>query len=159
VGPDCTGKLFSNGQETGRLVLADRGTRLFLLSEAPEDAGVLEIQESVGEDQCTNGSLKGSYGFARTGMTGDGPLSAVGIATSDGAGNFVATQTINRNGDLNPDATGEFIYQLNGDCTGILFFDGGETGRLIAVANGNGILLLSENEGNTLTGIERRISW
>jgi hypothetical protein len=50
------------------------------------------------ERACSNKTLKGSYGFYRTGNTtvgmNPGPLAAVGILFFDGEGNWIVTQKI-----------------------------------------------------------------
>ena len=106
---------------------------------------------------CTNASLKGTYGFYRTGSTPDGPLAAVGIITVDGKGNSVATQSISRNGDYSFDVTFPSTYEIDADCTGKGFFDGNEFVRIIVVDDGRGVFMLSESEGNAVYGVGRRI--
>src|SRR5678815_5174262 len=65
---------------------------------------------------CSNKTLKGSYGFYRTGNTtvgmNPGPLAAVGILFFDGEGNWIVTQKIIRNGDITlPDSTFSGTYE------------------------------------------------
>lgn len=67
---------------------------------------------------CSEKSLRGSYGFYRTGTTSTGQLAAVGIIVFDGNGNFMATQTTSRNGVFNFDSSFSGTYEVAEDCTG-----------------------------------------
>jgi|SRR5215469_8702954 len=60
------------------------------------------------QSECTNATLKGSYGFNFNGTTGTLPLSIVGVANFEGDGNASATYTISSNGTVN---TGAHITQ------------------------------------------------
>jgi len=158
VSADCSGKLFSGGQEVARFALSDKGRQLFMLSVIPGET-VWGVERSVLRGGCTNGSLDGTYGFYRTGTTSAGPLAAVGIATYDGAGNSTATQTISRNGTISAAPPITAPYEVSADCTGRLInaLTGQEFARFVVVDRGNEIFQLSLAAGNAVTGVQRRV--
>jgi len=97
---------------------------------------------------CSNATLNGSYGYYRTGtiLPEGGPLVAVGIITYDGIGNTLLTDSVNRNGELEFDQELFGRYQVNPDCSGMLFDeDGEEWARLVVVKGGNDVYVLSEH--------------
>src|SRR5437660_4992648 len=115
-------------------------------------------ENGQGRTSCTNASLKGAYGFYRTGTTSVGPLAAIGIATFDGAGSSTAHQTIRRNGtstsDLftSPPITGS--YEVERDCTGrFLMPDGTVAGHFVVIDGGKEIFNLSLSAGNSVYGV------
>lgn len=110
--------------------------------------------------RCTNATLKGTFGFYRTGSIdfGVGGLAAVGILSFDGNGNATVDQSISRNGDYNFDSAGPFAYSLASDCTGLfLDGDGNEFSRMVVTDDGHGIYMFSESEGNAVYGVGTRI--
>jgi hypothetical protein len=109
---------------------------------------------------CSVASLKGSYGFYRTGSTPVGPLAALGSLTFDGAGNVSGSQSISRNGVLQFDIAVGGPYVVNPDCTGKLLQPDGvtEAARLVITDRGDGFFVLSETAGNAVYGVGRRIS-
>jgi hypothetical protein len=83
---------------------------------------------------CSNKTLKGSYGFYRTGTTPTGPLASVGIIFFDGKGNAFASQSISRNGVFTFDVAFPNTYEVAEDCTGKEFLDTGvEFARIVIV--------------------------
>jgi hypothetical protein len=102
---------------------------------------------------CSNATLKGSYGFYRTGFTPDGPVAAVGIIIFDGNGHSTVRQRISTNG------VHEFVVTHNdikvaADCTTKSFSEGGTlvaTG--VIVDNGNRVYFTGTIEGNTAYGV------
>ena len=66
---------------------------------------------------CTLATLTGVYGFQRNGTTTAGPLLAIGTATYDGQGNFVASQVTDRNGTFGAPTNQTGTYAVNPDCT------------------------------------------
>jgi len=158
VNADCTGRVFSSGQEVARLAIVDRGRTVFQLNETAGNE-VTEIQKKVKNGGCTVASLEGDYGFFRTGMTTAGPLAAGGLAHYDGAGSSSAIQTNIRNGIINPDVSvAPAPYEVSADCTGKLFFGGREIARFVVVDNGREVYQLSEAAGNTVTGVQRKVN-
>jgi hypothetical protein len=116
------------------------------------------IENDDDDRACTNASLRGSYGFYRTGSTSTGPLAAVGIIVFDGEGNATATQSISRNGVFTFDVTAPATYEVAEDCTGKEFLPNGvEFARLVVVDGGKGFYLFSETAGNTVYGVGTKI--
>lgn len=119
---------------------------------------------SRGEDSrnhpCSNASLKGNFGFYRTGTVdeGTGGLAAVGLLNFDGKGNGSVVQSISRNGDYTYDATFTFTYQMDSDCTGKGFQDGEEFTRIVVSDGGRVLYMLSESTGNAVHGVGTKIS-
>jgi hypothetical protein len=89
---------------------------VFALSLMP-DAQAVERRE------CSNASLRGSFGFTNTGTNLAlppplaGPLAQIGRQTFDGRGNTHATTTLSANGNILT-AIAEGTYVVNPDCTG-----------------------------------------
>ena len=108
---------------------------------------------------CSNASLRGSFGFYRTGFTADGALAALGILIFDGHGTAYVSQSISRNGELElDDSFDEFTYQVAPNCTGKSFFDGDvEFSRFVVVDGGRGLYFLSESAGASVFGVGTRI--
>ena len=128
------------------------GTAVPLYAQVQEDSAV-----------CSVATLKGAYGFFRTGATAVGPLAAVGIATFDGTGAVsTARQTIRKNGvttsDLFKDPAGEGPYEVDPDCTGrLLNPDGSVIGHLVIVDGGNELFIMSLSNGNSVYGVMKKI--
>jgi hypothetical protein len=116
--------------------------------------------ENHGHQACSNATLKGTFGFYRTGTIqfGAGGLAAVGILSFDGKGNASVLQSVSRNGDFSYDEDGMFTYQLNPDCTGKGFNEGVEFTRIVVVDGGKGFYIFSESNGNAVHGVGTRIS-
>jgi hypothetical protein len=166
VNPNCTGKLFNpDGSVLAHLVIVDGGKEVYFISLAPgvTSAGVMK---SVGEEHggCTNASLKGAYGFYRSGTRSGDPVAAISFGTFDGTGAVgTARQTVRRNGvttgDLfaGPPATGSYV--VNPDCTGkFLNPDGSDLAHIVVVDGGNELYFTSVAPGLTSTGVEKKIS-
>jgi hypothetical protein len=114
------------------------------------------------QEGCSVASLKGEYGFLRTGTTAVGPLGAVGIATFDGAGTSTALQTIRKNGvttsDLFADPALIAPYEVDPNCAGrILNPDGTAFAHLVVVDRGRELFIISLSAGNTVTGVMKKI--
>ena len=128
-------------------------TALFIFSQ---------IQEIYADDQhasatCSNASLKGLYGFHRTGNTSNGPLAAVGIMNYDGIGNFTARQHISRNGAFESSKFSGRI-QIAPDCTAKVFDeDGNQLSSGVVVDKGNGLYLLNRTRGNSVVTVATKI--
>jgi hypothetical protein len=127
---------------------------LFLLSSASP------AEEGHNQSLCSNATLKGTFGFYRTGTVdeGTGGLAALGILTFDGKGNAAVLQSISRNGDYSYDVDGTFTYELDSDCTGKGFLEGTEFVRLVVTDDGHGIYMLSESVGNAVHGVGTKIN-
>lgn len=110
------------------------------------------------ERVCSEKTLRGSYGFYRTGTNSMGlPLVSVGFILFDGTGNFTATQNTSRNGMFTLDSTFSGTYEVAEDCTGKSFDNDVEFVRLVIVDGGKEIYQLSVTPGHTIfSGKENR---
>ena len=108
--------------------------------------------------RCGLADLRGTYGFARTGETPQGPLAAVGVAQFDGEGNSTVAQSTNRNGTL---SQGSFAltYDVFPDCRGVWYdASGAVSAHFVLVDGGNELFFLSLGAGNTIAGQSKRIA-
>ena len=123
----------------------------------------LHAQERQGSAVCSVATLKGAYGFFRTGATAVGPLAAVGIATFDGTGAVsTARQTIRKNGlttsDLFTDPAVEGPYEVDPDCAArFLTPDGSVFAHAVIVDGGNELFIMSLSNGNSVYGVMKKI--
>jgi hypothetical protein len=123
----------------------------------------VSLVPTVHAEGCSVASLKGAYGFFRTGTTAVGPLGAVGIATFDGAGTSAAIQTIRKNGvttsDLFTDPPSVGPYEVDANCAGrALTPDGSVFAHLVVVDGGKELFIISLSTGNTVTGVMKKIA-
>ena len=127
-------------------------------------AGLLLLASSMaraddnGPRPCTNATLKGTYGFYRTGPGFSGPVTAVGHVTFDGRGNLTLIQDAVRNGEPSFDEEGSGTYQVDADCRAHGYDqDGDEISRSIIVDGGNTYYFISVT-GNNVYGVATKIS-
>lgn len=87
----------------------------------------IKAQDNEEEDwNCSNASLRGSFGFTSTGTLLPsfvppplaGPFAEAGRQTFDGRGNTAYTATSSANGNIASNVTFEGTYAVNPDCTG-----------------------------------------
>ena len=86
----------------------------------------LGIGSTAQAQECSNITLRGSFGYTSTGTLLDsyvpplyaGPFAEVGRQTFDGKGNTQATATLSANGNINQKVAIEGTYVVNPDCTG-----------------------------------------
>jgi hypothetical protein len=158
VSADCSGKLFTGGQEVARFALADKGSQVFTLSVTPGET-VRGVEKRVAQPRCTVAGLEGTYGFYRSGTVPAGPLAAVGFATYDGAGTVAGPQTISRNGTIISNPVRTDSYEVSADCAGRLIdATGQEFARLVVVERGTEIFIISLTAGNAVTGVQRKVA-
>jgi len=85
--------------------------------------GIMPKAQAGERGECSNASLRGSFGFTNTGTNLAlpsplaGPIAQIGRQTFDGRGNTRATTTLSVNGNIVA-ATAEGTYVVNPDCTG-----------------------------------------
>jgi hypothetical protein len=109
---------------------------------------------------CTLKSVEGSYGYTVNGTNiGGGPLAAVGLVSSDGAGVLGATETDSINGTIvRRTITG--TYTVNPDCTGTVTFTDNfhQTTHLdfVAVKDRDELQFLQTDSGTVTTGIAKK---
>jgi len=113
-------------------------------------------------EPCSLASLKGSYGFVRTGAEPAGPMASVGIAVFDGQGNSKFGQTIRVNGvttsDLFTDPYVDANYTVDRHCAArFLTPDGTEFGHAVIVDGGREVMILSLSGENTISGVMKKI--
>ena len=102
--------------------------------------------------QCSNASLKGSYGFYGSGFNipAGTPRVSLGRETYDGKGNFTNTVTVNSNGTV-IHGNNFGTYTVNADCTGTLFDKVSEvTSEFVLVDGGKEIYRLTFPPGPAL---------
>ena len=81
--------------------------------------GLVSRVQAHGEE-CSNASIKGTYGFSCEGTAGGLPVAVVGAYTADGKGSSSGVETVSFNGTIIPGATFTDSYTVNADCTGSL---------------------------------------
>lgn len=81
---------------------------------------------------CSLATLKGSWGFYRTGINVFGPYASVGIMFCDGNGNCKRRQAAQFNGAFERNSL-SFRYQVAADCTG-KFLGEGDGGEFAALS-------------------------
>jgi hypothetical protein len=107
-----------------------------------------------GKDNCSNATLKGSYGLHATGtIIGVGDFAAVGLFTFDGKGGLTGKLFVRANGNnfAPPEFTG--TYSVNPDCT-VSDSWGGSTHVSVIVNGGKEYFILNNTlgEGDTISG-------
>lgn len=117
----------------------------------------------INGSSCSLESLKGSYGFYRSGTVPAGPLAAVGIVTFDGHGASSFAQTIRVNGqeteDLFTDGSVDAFYSVDPNCAAkFLNPDGSAFGHAVVVGGGQELYFISLSDDNTITGVAKRIN-
>ena len=106
---------------------------------------------------CTNMTVKGTYGFYRTGPGPAGQVSAIGWVTYDGHGHLNLVQDVVRGGEVSLDETATGTYQVDADCRAHGYNeDGDEISRAIIVDDGNSLYFISVT-GNNVYGVSTRI--
>ena len=80
---------------------------------------VLGLMSRVQAEECSNASVKGSYGLSCEGtLIGVGPLAVIGVFTADGRGKGSEVETISFNGVISQEVPFTVTYSVNQDCTG-----------------------------------------
>jgi len=86
--------------------------------------GVVPRAQADEHRECSNASLRGSFGFTATGTLlalpppFAGPFAEIGRQTFDGHGNVDGTATLSANGNIVKGVTVQGTYAVNPDCTG-----------------------------------------
>jgi hypothetical protein len=79
---------------------------------------VLGLIPRVQAGDCSNNSLKGTYGFSCEGTAGGLPIAVIGVFTADGEGNGSEVETLSVNGEISQGVPLTVTYTVNADCTG-----------------------------------------
>ena len=116
---------------------------------------------ALGDDHpprpCTNGTIKGTYGFYRTGPGPNGPVTAVGWITYDGHGGLSLEQDVVRDGEPSLEETATGTYDVGADCRARGYNeDGDQISSAIVVDDGNTIYFISLT-GSNVYGVSTRI--
>jgi hypothetical protein len=115
---------------------------------------------------CTNGDLRGTFGFTAEGVTLpgsavpaplQGPFASSGTSTFDGRGHFTLTATSSFNGIVQPSGVVKGTYDVNDDCTYTSAAENGVTFRAVIVAGGDEILILQTTPGVVISGFAQRL--
>jgi hypothetical protein len=124
---------------------------LVLLSDAPSVAA---------KTGCTTKDVEGNYTYTVNGTAiGTGPIAAVGVVSTDGAGNLSGIETDAINGTIiRRTVTG--TYTVNANCTGTVTFTDNfnQTTHLdIVIGDDNSeIRFIQTDSGNVVTGFAKR---
>jgi hypothetical protein len=80
---------------------------------------VLGLVSRVQAGECSNSSLKGTYGLSCEGtIVGGGPLAVVSVLTADREGDISGVETLSVNGTIIPGLPFTGTYTMSADCTG-----------------------------------------
>ena len=85
--------------------------------------GIVPRAQASEDKECSNATLRGSFGFTSTGTLlalpapNAGPFAEIGRQTFDGSGNTEGTATLSANGNINH-VTFFGTYVVSPDCTG-----------------------------------------
>ena len=109
------------------------------------------IKVHAQERGCSVASLKGAYGFNRTGVNNvvGGPIASIGVQVFNGDGTIGPTRlTRSNNGDIQDwtyaPRSVDASYTVDPDCTGSFFdTDGTKSNNLVVLDGGKGFFLLS----------------
>ena len=92
---------------------------------------VLGLVSRVQARECSNASIKGTYGFSCEGtIVGVGPIAVIGVFTADGNGNGSQVETLSLNGEISQGVFRTDTYTVDADCTGS-FVSTGPDGSVI----------------------------
>ena len=88
--------------------------------------GIAPKAQAWEDKECSNATLKGSFGYSSTGTLLDsfvpppfaGPFAEVGRQTFDGKGKTDGTATVSSNGNINQAVAINGTYEVKSDCTG-----------------------------------------
>jgi hypothetical protein len=109
------------------------------------------VQAHERSEGCSVATLNGAYGSVLKGeVLNVGPIVAVGVSRFDGAGNFVADQTVNLNGNVS-DGPLTGTYTVNRNCTGIADAVGAGPHSFVIINGGKEMDLMDNNSAEVLT--------
>jgi hypothetical protein len=121
---------------------------LVLLTFSKHAVPKVQAHESEG---CSVASLSGAYGLVLKGEVFNvGPIVSVGVTRFDGAGHFVADQTLNVNGNVFQEQ-GTGTYTVSRNCTGIADVVGAGPHSFVIIDGGKQMELMDNNSTEVLT--------
>ena len=129
VNADCSGtetEVDANGQAVHNAFVVEGGGNQLHFSETDPGAVLSGMAKPIDATTCSNATQTGTVGFLVTGFILVGPngnpppnplpLSVVGVANSDGAGNSTVAETVNAGGNT-AQAAQTRTYTVHADCT------------------------------------------
>jgi hypothetical protein len=111
---------------------------------------------SRAQADCTNASLKGTFGYSCQGTLGSFPAVEVGIATYDGKGNGSGKSTFSLDGTILQGVPWTGTYTLNADCTGSVTFADGTHADLVLDDHKSELRLIVSDSGNVYTCLKKQ---
>jgi hypothetical protein len=124
---NCTGTVAGVGDFA--IVILDSGAEITGINTDNNTTSTIEIKKQNASG-CKNSTLMGNYAVTLTGFgtpppqlspgKSSVPVALAGLATFDGAGNFVGSFTLSHNGDISALPSDVGTFTLNSDCTGTL---------------------------------------
>jgi len=113
----------------------------------------VQAQESTKAEQgCTLATLKGTWGFVFNGtIIGFGPIAVVGVATFDGAGNWLRDERAVVNGNVLPRELITGTYTMNNNRTGTTSDSIGNSSEFVIVAHHKEMLAIGAKPGSVAT--------
>lgn len=114
------------------------------------------------DDECTNASLKGEFGFTITGTNGGvGPFATVGRFVADGHGNITGVATEAILPVIGPNQAFTATYTVASDCRGsavLTFTDEGAVSDLnfVIVDGGREVLIIVTDRGAVESGSAKK---
>ena len=121
------------------------------------------VEDQGNDDQCSVGTLQGSYGYFLSGpLIGLGPVAAVGIMTFDGAGGLSARDNVSNNGVIGT-RNGSGTYAMNSNCTGSATLNGDFQGfsadfTVVPESHGNALTFIVTNSLTNQAGEARKVA-
>jgi len=125
-------------------------------------AGVTPTVHAERRNECSQETLKGSYGYVLTGLiAGDGRVAAVGLTAFDGKGSLTAQDTVSTNGAIRRGRIGTGSYTVNPNCTGSAMVGGDFAGltfdfMIVPGTEGGELSFIITNLGTVQTGVAMR---
>ncbi|SRR6266853_1946836 len=114
---------------------------------------VMVAVAAFAQGECTNATIKGSYGINLNGSTGGLPLALVGVVTNDGEGNLSSTYTVSVNGTVTAGAHAVGTYVVNPDCTASAIDMTNDLHyTFVILRHGAEMFVINTDPGNTFTG-------
>ncbi len=122
--------------------------------------GAVPNAQAGHDHECSNASLKGTYGFYNFGtvVPAGTPRAVVGLAIFDGEGNWFNISTINDNGTVTRTTVLGLTYTVNSDCTGTWFTaTGSEFGAIVLIDGGKELFGIGTQSNRVLYLVGKKL--
>jgi hypothetical protein len=117
---------------------------------------MLGLVPKVHGEECSNATLKGSFGFSGSGsFAGTTPFVAIGRISFDGTGNLEGTASVS-NGTTVFRFPFSGTYTVNSDCTGSNTFSDGTHSDIVIDDDGTEIRFIRTDAGILNSGVGRK---